>query len=124
MRGGVQGATNDFEDLGEAIGGVGNGLGALNLGDVGLPGSVPGFANGGNFTVPSGYNNDDFMIGLSSGEEVNITPAGASTTNFNMTNNISSDGGPIGRDFAFDFQKMVQRNTGGIQTYLKSLAGA
>jgi hypothetical protein len=37
------------------------------------------FANGGNFTVPQGYPNDSYRIGLTSGETVSVTPAGKSS---------------------------------------------
>lgn len=40
-----------------------------------------GRQRGGSFTVPSGYSNDRFMIGLSSGERVDVTPAGATYDN-------------------------------------------
>jgi len=38
----------------------------------------PEFATGGSMIVPPGYNNDDFLIGVSSGEYVNVTTAGQS----------------------------------------------
>jgi len=34
------------------------------------------FATGGSMVVPAGYSNDDYLIGVSSGEYVNVTPAG------------------------------------------------
>ena len=39
-------------------------------------GEPPEFATGGSMVVPAGYNNDDYLIGVSSGEHVNVTPAG------------------------------------------------
>ena len=42
------------------------------------PSSVPGLASGGSFIVPPGFSNDSFLMGVSSGEEVNVTPAGRS----------------------------------------------
>jgi hypothetical protein len=38
-------------------------------------GAVPGFQHGGAFTVPSGFPNDSFMMGVSSGEHVTVQPA-------------------------------------------------
>lgn len=37
---------------------------------------IPGYANGGSFTVPQGYQNDSYVVGLTSGERVSVTPAG------------------------------------------------
>lgn len=37
--------------------------------------TVPGFANGGDFIVPPGYSNDSFLMGVSSGERVQVTPS-------------------------------------------------
>jgi len=34
-----------------------------------------GFQHGANFTVPAGFNNDGFMMGVSSGEHVKVTPS-------------------------------------------------
>jgi len=47
----------------------------------GSSGDSPGggdseFATGGSMVVPAGYNNDDYLIGVSSGEYVNVTPSG------------------------------------------------
>lgn len=52
-----------------------------------------GLAAGGNFTVPSGYANDNFMVGLTSGEHVQVTPAGqtqpsGSVFNFEINNPV------------------------------------
>ena len=40
---------------------------------AGLP--MPELQHGGNFIVPAGYNRDNFMMGVSSGERVQVTPA-------------------------------------------------
>ena len=37
--------------------------------------SMVGLQHGGSFTVPSGYRNDSFLMGVSSGERVSVTPA-------------------------------------------------
>jgi len=47
---------------------------------------APGFAEGANFTVPSGFENDSYPMRVSSGEHVNITPKGKSGTKSNTTN--------------------------------------
>ena len=55
-----------------------------------------GFANGvSNFVVPQGFPNDSFMVGLTSGETVNVTPAGqrggsGGTININIYSAIST----------------------------------
>ena len=41
--------------------------------------------HGGTFIVPPGYPNDNFRMGVSSGELVNVTPANQVTNNFNMS---------------------------------------
>jgi len=38
-------------------------------------GLFQGFQHGANFTVPAGFNNDGFMMGVSSGEHVKVTPS-------------------------------------------------
>jgi hypothetical protein len=38
-------------------------------------GFFQGFQHGANFTVPAGFNNDGFMMGVSSGEHVKVTPS-------------------------------------------------
>lgn len=38
--------------------------------------ATQGFAEGGEFTVPQGYPNDSYKIGVQSGEHVSVTPAG------------------------------------------------
>lgn len=43
-------------------------------------GDIPGYANGGSFTVPQGYSNDSYLMGVSSGEHVQVTPAGQNTS--------------------------------------------
>lgn len=54
---------------------------ATNTGrSTGTPGGYrePGFASGGSFVVPPGYPNDSFVMRVSSGEHVQVTPAGKS----------------------------------------------
>jgi len=41
-------------------------------------GYIPGFQTGGSFVVPPGYPNDSFVMRVSSGEHVQVTPAGKS----------------------------------------------
>ena len=60
-----------------AVKGLFQGLNPL----AGLPAAVQGFADGGNFTVPQGYPNDSYLMGVSSGERVSVVPK-------NMTQNI------------------------------------
>lgn len=37
--------------------------------------AIPKFAKGGEFTVPNGYPNDSFLMAVTSGEHVNVTPS-------------------------------------------------
>jgi len=39
--------------------------------------NTPGFASGGSFVVPNGYENDSYAFGVSSQEKVSVTPANA-----------------------------------------------
>jgi hypothetical protein len=41
------------------------------------PPPVPGYAEGGFGIVPPGYRNDSYLVGLTSGEEYTVTPAGS-----------------------------------------------
>ena len=43
-------------------------------------------ANGADFIVPPGYNNDSFQIGVTSGEHVQVTPKGKSNYTFRILN--------------------------------------
>lgn len=43
--------------------------------------TVPGAQQGAHFTVPAGFPNDSFLMGLSSGERVDVTPATAAGVN-------------------------------------------
>jgi len=43
--------------------------------------NIPKFATGGGGIVPPGFNNDDFLIGVSSGEEFKVTPSGGNIDN-------------------------------------------
>ena len=49
---------------------------------------LPGGKHGLDMTVPAGFPNDSFPILASSGERVQITPAGATTNNTSNTNNL------------------------------------
>ncbi len=54
----------------------------------------PGFQHGADFTVPPGWYNDSFPIRASSGEHVNITPAGqsyGSSFNINVAGNMTHE---------------------------------
>ena len=69
-----------------------NGIGGAELAaGVDLNGNgIIGAAKGADFTVPRGYPNDSLLIGVSSGEHVNVTPApgaggGAKTIIFNYS---------------------------------------
>lgn len=44
---------------------------------------VPGLQGGGSFTVPPGFPNDSFMMGVSSGENVNVSPVTNNSFTFN-----------------------------------------
>jgi hypothetical protein len=50
--------------------------GGLKLENFTKQKTVPGFARGGSFKVPSGYPNDSYLMGVSSGEHVSVNPAG------------------------------------------------
>lgn len=43
-------------------------------------GYIPGFQTGGSFVVPPGYPNDSYLMRVSSGERVDVTPAGKSAS--------------------------------------------
>ena len=65
----------------------------------------------------SRYANDKFMIGASPGEHVQITPAGQTTNNANVTVNLNvagGDGMSIYRQFrqALDADLRARRNAG------------
>jgi len=73
-----------------------NGIGGAELAaGVDLNGNgIIGAAKGADFTVPRGYPNDSLLIGVSSGEHVNVTPApgaggGAKTIIFNYSPALS-----------------------------------
>lgn len=59
-------------------------ISSFSLGEIAGAAGIPGFAQGGSFTVPPGFPNDSFMMGVSSGERVDV-----STTN-NFTFNTNS----------------------------------
>jgi hypothetical protein len=47
-----------------------------------------GLAGGGSFTVPQGYPNDSFRVGLSSGENVTVSTPGQQAAGMSNTYNI------------------------------------
>ena len=57
------------------------------------------WATGGSFVVPPGYPNDSYRVGLTSGEQVQVTPKNQTTNNNNW--NIYTNGGaqPYQRDY-------------------------
>jgi hypothetical protein len=66
---------------------------------------IRGFANGGNFTVPSGYPNDSYLMGVTSGEHVSVTPQGKAGAN--ITVNVNWGGGGSQMD-AKNFAKYLR----------------
>ena len=58
----------------------------------------PALAQGGEFTVPPGYDNDSFLARMSSGERVSVTPAGEGGDQV-IENHIYLDGTQIGEWF-------------------------
>jgi hypothetical protein len=66
----------------------GGGGGSLGGGGVSLNLFM---ARGGVATVPSGFNNEDFMVGLSSGEKLIVIPAGGGERTVNNTLNVYSN---------------------------------
>jgi hypothetical protein len=54
--------------------------GGLKLENFTKQKTVPGFAKGGSFRVPPGYPDDSYLMGVSSGEHVNVNPAGQGST--------------------------------------------
>ena len=63
---------------------------AGGIGGGGLLGGSFNLASGGSFIVPPGYPNDTFRANLTSGETVNVTPAGQ--TNNSLNNNFDASG--------------------------------
>jgi len=51
--------------------------------------NIPKFATGGGGIVPPGFNNDDFLIGVSSGEEFQVTPAGGNINNSRTVGDVN-----------------------------------
>lgn len=51
-------------------------------------GYLGGFADGADFTVPPGFGNDSYFMGVSSGEHVSVTPAGESRTDGDKSVNV------------------------------------
>lgn len=56
-----------------------------------LPPLKDRLAAGGDYTVPPGYNNDSWIVGLTSGEHVAVTPPGAKTRGGDTYNNTYTD---------------------------------
>ena len=61
---------------------------------------IPGFASGGNFTVPSGFPNDLFRMGVSSGEHVQVTPQGKGSSTGLSTDDINRLAQAIGKEIS------------------------
>lgn len=57
---------------------------------------VPRFAQGGSMIVPRGFNRDNYLVGVSSDERVDVTPAGKSTGAAGATNLTLNVYGPFG----------------------------
>ena len=57
-----------------------------------------GGAEGGSFIVPPGYPDDSFILGVTSGEHVEIVPN--NTTNYNLTINEAGTRGNVIADFS------------------------
>ena len=53
---------------------------------------MPALAEGGSFVVPPGYPNDSFLMGVESGEQVDVTPAGHRADESVIHNTIYLDG--------------------------------
>jgi len=51
--------------------------------------NIPKFATGGGGIVPPGFNNDNFLIGVSSGEEFKVTPAGGNINNSRTVGDVN-----------------------------------
>ena len=56
---------------------------------AGFAGNVQGFAQGGSFTVPKGYPNDSYLMGVTSGEQVTVVPKNV-TQNITQNNNYAN----------------------------------
>jgi hypothetical protein len=76
--------------LNEAISQTDSGLSVPGLGSGATPtGTHAQAARGADFVVPPGYPNDSFRLGLTSGEYVQVTPAGQVNNDNSQTNSIS-----------------------------------
>lgn len=96
-------SKGSLDAINKFVGSASQSLGKLGLPIPGLglppgPGqdNIPQFGTGtpaGGFTVPRGFDNDDYLIGVGSGETVNVTPAGAtnSESNFNLDITLAVD---------------------------------
>ncbi len=62
--------------------------------------------HGGSFTVPPGFWHDNYRLGVSSGEQVSVTPAGATTNNATTIFNIDARGSTLS---APQIERLVRR---------------
>lgn len=97
---------------------------------------APGFASGtllSGFKVPSGFDNDNFPVMVSSGETVHVTPRGRSGSDAapgsieNLYMNLSihaAPGGDSPESLADKFKYVLKNNVRGATTYLISKTGA
>lgn len=61
---------------------------------------IPRFAQGGDFIVPPGFNRDNYLMGVQSGERVQVTPANQVTGSYNRSQTINYQNyGNTQRDF-------------------------
>jgi tape measure domain-containing protein len=91
---------------------------------VNLP-DIPKFAKGGDFIVPPGYNKDNFLMGVQSGEHVQVTPANQVSNNNNSKIIININGNNMNpQAIAQEVQKIIARNNNSASFGLRpALAG-
>jgi hypothetical protein len=99
---GQRGITAGKQILAMAAGGIGT-LGGRETSDAWFEGTskalkIPGFASGGSFTVPAGYKNDSFLMGVSSGEHVSVNPAGRGGGNLTLNITMPQISGATARE--------------------------
>ena len=93
----------------------------------GVAKKVPAFKNGVQFTVPDGYENDSFLMRVSSKEKVSVYPswaasqAGQDSNNTAILNHISKQLGALNMNLALkDWNVHVENNAPNVETVVKT----
>ena len=75
----ISGVGETYEDLLDFINGSSFNVPNASGGNVNIPGFASGTPPGG-FVVPPGYNSDNYLVGLTSGERIRVDTPGSQTT--------------------------------------------